>query len=155
MSRSHINKQYTKKSYWLTYQYFLEHLLGKRALNLPCGTSTNCILSSLELSPYLLLAVTSTLYFWPISTFTTSLRLETSVIFLVSFHCLSFRVPWYTVYTVISAPLLVGLSQFKVISSAFTLYVKATADGTPYAQRNVTELLIFLLLFLTRSSLRK
>ena len=77
--------------------------------------------SCFGLSPSSLVAVMANWYTFPLSNSIFNSLTETSLIFLISVHCPSFpsvTTLWYTVYIVITFPLLSGSLHFKVIVSS-------------------------------------
>ena len=93
--------------------------------------------SCFRLSPSSLVAVIANWYTFPLSNVIFNSLTETSLIFFISVHCPTFpsvTTLWYTVYMVITFPLLSGSFHFRVIVSSVvssgSLFI-STTSGAP------------------------
>ena len=96
---------------------------SKIHLNILSSALTFCKFASscFRLSPSSLVAVMANWYTFPLSNVIFNSLTETSLIFFISVHCPTFpsvTTLWYTVYMVITFPLLSGSFHFRVIVSS-------------------------------------
>ena len=93
--------------------------------------------SCFRLSPSSLVAVMANWYTFPLSNAIFNSLTETSLIFFISVHCPTFpsvTTLWYTVYMVITFPLLSGSFHFRVIVSSVVSSGRSsilTVSGAP------------------------
>ena len=94
--------------------------------------------SCFRLSPSSLVAVMANWYTFPLSNGIFTSLTETSLIFLISFHCPTFpsvTILLYTVYMVISFPLFSGSFHFRVIVSSVVSSGSSSISTTSGAPR--------------------
>ena len=97
--------------------------------------------SCFRLSPSSLVAVMANWYTFPLSNAIFNSLTETSLIFFISVHCptvLSVTTLWYTVYMVITFPLLSGSFHFRVIVSFVVSPGSSSISTTSGAPRLVS-----------------
>ena len=94
--------------------------------------------SSFRLSPSSLVAVMANWYTFPLSNVIFNSLTETSLMFFIIVHCPTFpsvTTLWYTVYMVITFPLLSGSFHFRVIVSSFVSSGSSSISTTSGAPR--------------------
>lgn len=97
---------------------------------LPSGNLTPLQPPIFGLSPCSLVAVTTKSYPLPFSTSLTTYSRVALLTVSISVHCSLFAPFWYTLYRVMTAPLLAGCFHVKITLLFFMLHVVFTASGT-------------------------
>ena len=113
---------------------------NKIHLNIPSFALTCWIFAPFcfRLSPSSLVAVMANWYTFPLSNVIFNSLTETWLIFLISVHCPTFpsvTTLWYTVYMVITFPLLSGSFHFRVIVSSVVSSGSSSISTTSGAPR--------------------